>query len=373
MRAGASDADAASYSAVVSDACGSVTTSNAVLTVNDLPFIASQPQSQTVLAGSNVTFNVTAYGAPPFVFQWYFKGIPLGLPTAGTNLSSCTLTNVGGGQAGNYSVEVVNGYGSVTSSNATLTVVNLPPAITTQPVSRTNNAATTATFSVVASGSLPLSYQWQKNDTNLVNGGKVSGATTNFLSITSVSDSDAATYSVIVTNLAGSVTSSNATLAVIDPPVITTQPLSQRVLLGGSVSFNLSLNGTAPFHYQWRFNGSGILNATNAAYAILAVAATNTGSYSVVVINSAGSVTSSNALLTVIIPPTLALQLWAGYPLLNLDGMLGSNFVVQYNSNLAGTNWVKLLSLTNLPFSPYLFLDPAGDGEPARFYRAFMK
>ena len=92
-----------------------------------------------------------------------------------------------------------------------------------------------------------------------------------------------------------------------------------------------------------------------------------------VVTNSAGSVTSSNALLTVIVPPTLALQLWAGYPLLNLYGMLSSNFVVQYSTNLAGTNWMNLLSLTNLPASPYLFLDPAGDGEPARFYRAFMR
>jgi len=76
--------------------------------------------------------------------------------------------------------------------------------------------------------------------------------------------------------------------------------------------------------------------------------------------------------LTVIVPPTLALQLWAGYPLLDLSGMLSSNFVVQYSTNLASTNWMNLLSLSNLPASPYLFLDPVGDGEPARFYRAFM-
>ena len=53
--------------------------------------------------------------------------------------------------------------------------------------------------------------------------------------------------------------------------------------------------------------------------------------------------------------------------------MLSSNFVVQYSTNLAGSNWINLLSLSNLPASPYLFLDPAGDGEPARFYRAFMR
>ena len=277
-----SDADAANYGAIVSDATGSVTTSNAVLTVNDSLFIASQPQSQTVGAGSNVTFNVSVYGAPPFVFQWYFKGAPLGSPATGTNFSSCTLTNVGANQAGNYSVEVVNGYGSLMSSNAVLTVQ-------------------------------------------------------------------------------------------VFPPVMGLQPSSQSVMVGSSASFNASVSGTPPFHYQWRFNGTSLLNATNAAYVIQAVGATNTGSYSVVVTNLAGSATSSNALLTVIVPPTLALQLWAGYPLLDLNGMLSSNFVVQYSTNLAGSNWMNLLSLTNLSASPYLFLDPAGDGEPARFYRAFMQ
>jgi hypothetical protein len=93
----------------------------------------------------------------------------------------------------------------------------------------------------------------------------------------------------------------------------------------------------------------------------------------VVVTNLAGSVTSSNALLTVIVPPTLALQLLPGYPLLNLEGMLSSNFVVQYSTNLAATNWVNLLSLSNLSATPYQFLDPAGVVSPARFYRAFMK
>jgi hypothetical protein len=218
-----------------------------------------------------------------------------------------------------------------------------------------------------------VGYQWQQNGTNLVEGGNVSGATANTLSIMGVSESDAGIYSVVLTNSYGSVTSSNATLTVIDPPSITVQPVGQRVLMGSSGSFTVSVSGTPPFSYQWRFNGTNLLNATNAAYAIQAVAATNTGKYSVVVTNSAGSATSSNALLTVIVPPTLALQFLLGYPLLNLDGMLSSNFVVQYSSNLVGTNWVNLLSLTNLPSSPYRFLDSGGVGQPARFYRAFMQ
>ncbi|MGB8369448.1 MAG: choice-of-anchor tandem repeat GloVer-containing protein [Verrucomicrobiia bacterium] len=72
-------------------------------------------------------------------------------------------------------------------------------------------------------------------------------------------------------------------------------------------------------------------------------------------------------------PPTLALQFVAGWPQLNLAGTLGKNFVVQYSTNLAGTNWINLLSVTNLSSSPYEFLDPAGVVPPARFYRAFMQ
>jgi len=78
-------------------------------------------------------------------------------------------------------------------------------------------------------------------------------------------------------------------------------------------------------------------------------------------------------LLPPIVPPTLALQLVSGCPQLNLAGMLNNNFMVQYSTNLAGTNWMNLLCVTNLSASPYQFQDPAGAGQPARFYRAFMQ
>jgi Immunoglobulin domain len=189
-----------------------------------------------------------------------------------------------------------------------------------------------------------------------------------------VGTNQAGDYSVEIYNGYGSLISSNGVLTVkVYPPIIEIQPSSQRVMAGSSASFTVSVSGTAPFRYQWRFNGSDLFNATNSVYAIQAVATTNTGDYSVVVNNLASSVTSSNALLTVIVPPTIALQLLPGYPLLNLYGMLTSNFVVQYSTNLAGTNWVNLLSLTNLPSSPYLFLDPAGVVPPARYYRAIMQ
>ena len=83
-------------------------------------------------------------------------------------------TNIQPAQAGNYSVLVANVAGSVTSTVATLTVTQpaVPPAITVQPQSRTNSVGTTATFTVMAAGTAPLSYQWRFNGSNLLNGGR---------------------------------------------------------------------------------------------------------------------------------------------------------------------------------------------------------
>ena len=314
------------------------------------------------MLGTNAAFGVSVTSTIPFGYQWQFNG---------TNLLDATnalysIPSVGTNNAGYYAVVVTSLAGSATSSNAALTMV-------LSPQSQTNPAGATATFIATAFSPELLNYQWQKNGTNLAEGDRFSGTTNSTLTIASVSDADAANYSAVLSDAYSSVTTSNATLTVIAPPSITAQPLGQRITLGGTASFNVSVSGTAPFSYQWRFDSINLLNATNAAYLIQAVGATNTGNYSVVVTNLAGSVTSSNAMLTVIVPPTLELEFWAGYPLLNLYGMLSSNFVVQYSGNLAGTNWMNLLSLTNLPVSPYLFLDPAGDDEPARFYRAFMQ
>jgi hypothetical protein len=156
-------------------------------------------------------------------------------------------------------------------------------------------------------------------------------------------------------------------------PVLVNQPTNQIVQAGSNVVFNVVANGQQPLAYQWLFNSNPIAIATNVSLSLTNVQLSNAGYYSVVITNSGGSVTSSNAFLTVVAPPTMALQFSAGYPSLNLNGMLSNNFVVQYSTNLTGTNWINLLSVTNLSSSPYQFLDPAGIVPPARFYRAFMQ
>jgi len=290
------------------------------------------------------------------------------LPTVGT-VSTWPQAGLTIGRDGNlYGTTSYGGAGG----NGTIFRVLLPPDLAVPPQSLTNIAGSTATFTVSATSLQPLTYQWQKNYANLMDGGNVSGSATSNLVVTGLSEGDAGIYSVIVSNANFGVTNV-VTLTVIDPPVIAVQPISQRVLAGEPVSFSITVSNPPPVSYQWDFNAVGILHATNAVLTIPAAALTNAGIYSVVVTNLAGSLTSSNATLAVIVPPTMGLQLSAGYPVLSLGGMLSNNFMVQYNTDLIGTNWITLLSLTNLLTSPYLFIDPAGIVPPARFYRAVMQ
>ena len=180
-----------------------------------------------------------------------------------------------------------------TSGSATLTVIN-PPVITNQPVSITNIAGTTATFAVGASGTAPLFYQWYKNGTNqLTDVGNVLGSTSNILTLSNVFGIDRGEYSVVVTNAAGSATSSNATLTVIDP-AITEQPTNILAIDGSTISFSVTAVGTAQLHYQWREDdvdiddGFGITGSGTSTLTISNVADSDQGNYSVVIIRQHG-------------------------------------------------------------------------------------
>jgi hypothetical protein len=187
----------------------------------NLPNIVSQPLSRTNAAGTTATFSVGASGTAPFAYRWYKSNTALsdGGNVLGSMSATLTLSNVMGGDAGSYSVVITNVYGVVTSGVASLTVLN-DPSIATQPVSRTNAAGTTATFSVAASGSTPFTYQWFRGVTALADGGNVSGSTMNLLTLSNVQSTDATNYVVVVNNNWGSVTSQVAQLTVTQPPLV---------------------------------------------------------------------------------------------------------------------------------------------------------
>jgi len=159
-------------------------------------------------------------------------------------------------------------------------------------------AGQTATFSVTAAGTAPLSYQWQKNGAN------ISGATSaSYTTPATTSSDNGATFDVVVSNSAGTVTSNTATLTVnaaATAPTITTQPVSQTVTAGQTATFSVTAAGTAPLSYQWQKNGANISGATTASYTTPATTSTDNGAtYDVVVSNSAGTVTSNATTLTV--------------------------------------------------------------------------
>jgi hypothetical protein len=176
------------------------------------------------------------------------------------------------------------------------------PGIVQQPRSQTIVLNGSATFSVEASGSTPLSYQWRFNGTN------VPGAISPTFSRTGVQTNHEGAYSVIITNSLGSVTSAVVTLTVIIPPVITAQPQNQMVAAGSNATFTVAATSSVPWAYQWRFNGTDIVAATNAVYTRTNVQLADAGNYFVIATNIAGATTSAVATLTVLVPPSITLQ-----------------------------------------------------------------
>jgi hypothetical protein len=172
-------------------------------------------------------------------------------------------------------------------------VAPVPPTITGPPQSTSVRAGSNATFSVSAGGTLPLQYQWQFNSTNLFN------ATNSTLIIANVLASQAGPYRVIVSNTGGSITSAVATLAILLPPALTSQPESQVVIAGATVTFQTGASGTPPLYYQWSFNGTALPLATNATLVISNAQPANGGNYQVIVNNAQGTATSALASLTV--------------------------------------------------------------------------
>ena len=307
-----SDADIGAvlaYSVVVSNTAGSATSTDAKLTVTAAPAapsITTQPVNQSVVVGQTATFTVTATGGGTIAYQWKKNGTDISGATSSTYTRPATSIGDSGAV---FTVVVSNAAGPVTSVEATLTVTAtaVAPSITTQPAAQTVDPGKTASFSVEATGTSPLLYQWK------LNGKDITDATSSSYTTPAAAMADSgAAYSVVVSNAAGTVTSSPASLTVTEAPVITTQPTAQSVTSGKTATFNVSATGTGPLAYQWKKNGTDIAGATNSSYTTPATSDADIGAvlaYSVVVTNRAGTVTSSNATLTVTAaPPSITTQ-----------------------------------------------------------------
>jgi hypothetical protein len=322
------------FKVAVSNSAGSVTSTAATLTVNAAavaPTITTQPASKTVTAGQTATFTVAASGTATLTYQWQKNGANISGATSQSYTTPATATTDNGAA---FKVVVSNTAGSVTSAAATLTVNAAPvaPTITTQPASQTVTAGQTATFTVVASGTATMTYQWQKNSAN------ISGATSASYTTPATATTDSgATFRVVVTNSVGSATSSSATLTVSAAavaPTITTPPASQTVTAGQTATFTVVASGTATMTYQWQKNGANISGATSASYTTPATSTSDSGStFRAVVTNAKGSATSSSATLTVTAQPVAGLQL--------------SATTIAFGNDAIGTSTSQALIITN--------------------------
>jgi poly(3-hydroxybutyrate) depolymerase len=266
------------------------------------PKIVAQPMNNVQVAGQPASFWVAATGDPPLSYQWQKNGVDI--PGATSNWYTTAATTLADGGA-TFRAVVGNGSGNVTSAAATLTVNPAPadPRITTQPADQTAMAGQPVSFTVAATGTMPLSYQWKKNGMDIV------GQTAASLTIpAAITPDSGAPFCVVVSNGSGSVTSAAATLTVKPAPgapIIITNPARVRVLVNQTGTFAVNAWSRTPMSYQWQ-KGASLSNVVNVPGATAATYTTPTTTladngtfFRCVVSNAAGSTTSAGEMLSV--------------------------------------------------------------------------
>lgn len=330
------------------------------------PTITAQPRSRTVTQGSTLNFGVSVAtnATLPVSYQWRYNGNDI-LGAVGPVL---VLTNVQASAAGLYSVEIRNPATNLLSADAAL-FVNASPVVLTPPQSQSVIIGSNVTFSVLASGSGPFTYQWRRD------GVPISGAVSSGYTITGAQTNQAGIYDVLVGNPLASVFSAGAVLTVLPPFTLSPQPRSLATNVGSSAT--LTVGATAigtfpgPFNFQWTFNGTALPGQTGASLVLTGLQLTNSGSYACVVGSPLGSITSSNAVLTVFTPFTVgtASFQFGGLFQLNATGDDGRTYRLESTTNLV--NWVPVVT-NSISGGSAIFTDTAAAGQPLRFYRIVL-
>jgi poly(3-hydroxybutyrate) depolymerase len=266
------------------------------------PKVVSQPVDNIQAGGQPASFRVAATGAAPLRYQWQKNGVDI--PGATANWFTTAATTLADNGA-TFRAVVRNGSGRVAGAPATLKVIAPPagPAIATQPANQAVTAGQPASFTVRAAGATPLRYQWRKN------GVDITGATAASLSIpAAISPDSGASFTVVVADGAGSVTSTRATLTVTGAPgapIILKNPERARVLVNQSGSFSVTASSASPMSYQWQKethagNMMDIAGATEASYTTPPATLADHGTlFRCIASNRSGNVTSASELLAV--------------------------------------------------------------------------
>lgn len=307
------------------------------------PAIIAEPVSLAVTSGESAHFAVTATGTGPLQFQWMRGGVAIaGASSATYDTPATSLSDDGA----SFSVTVTNALGAATSNSATLSVVAAAaPQIVSAPAAQSVVVGQTAIFTVAASGSPTLKYQWLKNGT-VLSGATQSSYTTPVLALAD----NGASYAVTVTNPVGTITSAAVSLTVNAPtPVsIVTSPQSVEVLSGQSATFTVAVTGSTPITYTWQKDGT-VVGTDASTLTIASVGNSDLGNYTVTVSNAANSVTSAAATLA-LLPPGVDLALGktataSSYE--NEGGMPAGNVVdgdltTRWSSASSDPQWVQI-------------------------------
>jgi hypothetical protein len=259
--------------------------------------ISSQPSSQTVCDGSPVSFDVSASGGGSILsYQWFRNSVAI----PGANSAVLNLSAASSASAGDYHVRVSSPCDVEMSASAVLTV-NDPPSLIGQPLPVTVCAGGGASFSVSATASGVLTYQWQRNSVD------IPGATTSSLSFTQALPSDAGDYRAIVTSNGCASESSSATLTVLESPSVVVQPPSSLTPCpADNVQVPIVAQG-GQLSYQWRRNAAPIAGATGPT--LIGVASTlGAGTFDCEISNPCGATLSSATTITLANPPTIQVQ-----------------------------------------------------------------
>jgi hypothetical protein len=308
----AAAANAGNYSVTVTNGIGNVTSSMAVVAVGST--ITSNPTNLSLRPAQTALFGVSAQGLSPFTYQWYQipAGGTTGVAIAGatSNLYTTPGVDLTYNGAKYYAIVTDSCPTPLTSNDATLTVTagNTGPTIVTQPVGVTVTAGGTTSFSVVATGTPALTYQWYRIPAGQTTGVAIGGATSatyNVPASATATTNDQDEYYVVVTNGYGQAISQKATLAVGNGILlqITGQPVTQYVDVGAPATYQVTAVSSLPLSYQWYEAPPGsstftaIPGATSATYTVDPTVITQTGSvfYAVVSNGTTASVTSNSA------------------------------------------------------------------------------
>lgn len=246
------------YRAVFTNMAGVATSTAAVLTVNTTPTVTSQPASITVIAGTSASFTASAAGTPAPTVRWQrsTNGGASYADVPGATSPTYSFTASAADYGNRYRAVFTNAAGVATSTVAVLTVHTVPTVLS-PPSDVTVLAGQSASFTASAEGTPVPTVRWQRSTDGGTSFTDIPGATSVTYSFTTAVADHGNRYRAVFTNAAGVTTSTSALLTVQTVPAMTVQPSPKAVLLGNSVSFTASAEGTPSPSVQWQVSWDG--------------------------------------------------------------------------------------------------------------------